>query len=311
MKSSGKLLTGMKDYVMIVFGLVLYAFGFAAFILPERIVTGGVTGLASLMYYAFGWNVALVYYAINLFLLAIAFRTVGKQFVLRTILGATLCTFLLGFMQPLFPEPLVSGQPFMSAVLGAVLCGVGIGTVFAHNGSSAGTDIIAAMVTKKSNISFGRMMMYCDLVIISFSYFLPGDGKAEKIVYGLLFLILFAQASDMVINSNRQAVQFFIVSKKWEEIANAINNIANRGCTIINGMGWYSKQDVQIVMVVCRRLESVNIFRIVKMIDPDAFITQANVRGVYGKGFDEVKVRLDKTLSEEMAYSHDEQAKID
>ncbi len=290
--NTSKFVTEARDYVMIILGLLIYAFGFAAFILPQRIVTGGVTGMASLLYYAFGWNVALVYYGINLFLLAIAFRTVGKQFVLRTIFGATMCTLLLGVLQPLFPEPLVSGQPFMSAVLGAVLCGVGIGTVFAHNGSSAGTDIIAAMVTKKSNISFGRMMLYCDLIIISFSYFLPGDDKVEKIVYGLIFLIIFAQASDMVINSNRQAVQFFIISKKWQDIANAINNSANRGCTILNGMGWYSKEPVQVVMVVCRRLESVNIFRIVKMIDPDAFITQGNVRGVYGKGFDEVKVKI-------------------
>ncbi|MBR1935103.1 MAG: YitT family protein [Muribaculaceae bacterium] len=290
--NTSKFVTEARDYVMIILGLLIYAFGFAAFILPQRIVTGGVTGMASLLYYAFGWNVALVYYGINLFLLAIAFRTVGKQFVLRTIFGATMCTLLLGVLQPLFPEPLVSGQPFMSAVLGAVLCGVGIGTVFAHNGSSAGTDIIAAMVTKKSNISFGRMMLYCDLIIISFSYFLPGDDKVEKIVYGLIFLIIFAQASDMVINSNRQAVQFFIISKKWQDIANAINNSANRGCTILNGMGWYSKEPVQVVMVVCRRLESVSIFRIVKMIDPDAFITQGNVRGVYGKGFDEVKVKI-------------------
>ena len=290
--NTSKFVTEARDYVMIILGLLIYAFGFAAFILPQRIVTGGVTGMASLLYYAFGWNVALVYYGINLFLLAIAFRTVGKQFVVRTIFGATMCTLLLGVLQPLFPEPLVSGQPFMSAVLGAVLCGVGIGTVFAHNGSSAGTDIIAAMVTKKSNISFGRMMLYCDLIIISFSYFLPGDDKVEKIVYGLIFLIIFAQASDMVINSNRQAVQFFIISKKWQDIANAINNSANRGCTILNGMGWYSKEPVQVVMVVCRRLESVSIFRIVKMIDPDAFITQGNVRGVYGKGFDEVKVKI-------------------
>lgn len=290
--NTSKFVTEARDYVMIILGLLIYAFGFAAFILPQRIVTGGVTGMASLLYYAFGWNVALVYYGINLFLLAIAFRTVGKQFVLRTIFGATMCTLLLGVLQPLFPDPLVSGQPFMSAVLGAVLCGVGIGTVFAHNGSSAGTDIIAAMVTKKSNISFGRMMLYCDLIIISFSYFLPGDDKVEKIVYGLIFLIIFAQASDMVINSNRQAVQFFIISKKWQDIANAINNSANRGCTILNGMGWYSKEPVQVVMVVCRRLESVSIFRIVKMIDPDAFITQGNVRGVYGKGFDEVKVKI-------------------
>ena len=152
-KIDKNVLTQVKDYTMITVGLLCYCFGYSAFLLPEKIVTGGVTGLASLLYFGFGWNIAITYYVINAILLAIAFRTVGKQFVIRTVIGATIATLLLGIMVPLFKAPIVAQQPFMNVIIGAVLCGMGLGIVFTHNGSSAGTDIIAAMVTKHSNIS--------------------------------------------------------------------------------------------------------------------------------------------------------------
>jgi uncharacterized membrane-anchored protein YitT (DUF2179 family) len=190
----------------------------------------------------------------------------------------------------------------MSVILGAVLCGVGIGMTFIHNGSSGGTDIVAAMVSKKSNVSVGRTMIYCDLLIISLSFFLPFDGNMEQrieariptIVYGLVVTFLVAYLTDMLINTNRQAVQFQILSSKWEDIANAINSEANRGVTVVDGQGWYSHQDLKILLVWCRKIESVTIFRIVKSIDENALITQSNVNGVYGKGFDQMQIKMKK-----------------
>ncbi|MBQ0115136.1 MAG: YitT family protein [Bacteroidales bacterium] len=287
-----KVLTYAKDYVFIVLGLAFYAFGFSAFIIPEKVVTGGVVGIASLTHFAFGWDLAITNYAINIILLAIAFKTVGKQFVIRTIFGATVASLFLFIALPLFPKPLVEQQPFMNVIIGAAFCGIGLGMCFAHNGSSAGTDIIAAMVAKHSNVSFGRMMLYCDMVIISSSYLV--FHQIDNVVYGFVFLVVNAFMADYVINNNRQAVQFFIVSDKWEDIANAINNDAHRGCTLIHGTGWYTKQDVKMLFVVTRKMESVNVFRIVKAIDPGAFIIHSNCSGAYGFGFDEVKVRLNK-----------------
>ena len=289
-KINNNVITHVKDYIMITVGLLCYCFGYSAFLLPEKIVTGGVTGLASLLYFGFGWNVAITYYIINAFLLAIAFKTVGKQFVIRTIIGATIATLLLGIMVPLFKEPIVAQQPFMNVIIGAVLCGMGLGIVFTHNGSSAGTDIIAAMVTKHSNISFGRTMIYVDLLIISSSYLI--FHTLDKIVYGLIFMFICSIAADMVIDSNRQSVQFMIFSKKWKEIANAITQEAHRGCTVLNGTGWYTQKDTTILLVMSRNYESMHIFRIIKAIDPDAFVSQAKVKGVYGEGFDHVKLNL-------------------
>jgi len=292
-----KIIKQGQDYVMITFGLLCYAFGFTAFILPEKIVIGSVTGLSSLIHFWLGWNVAATYYVINIILLGIAFHSVGKQFVLRTIIGASIATFFMGVMQPMFSQPFVEQQTFMNVILGAVLCGFGLGIVFTHNGSTGGTDIIAAMVAKYSTVSFGRTMMYCDVLIICSSYLL--FHSIDKIVYGLIFMVIYSVAADRVINNTRQSVQFQIISKKWQEIADNVIKEAHRGCTILDGTGWYTKDAVKIVMVMCRKHESVNIFRIIKETDREAIITQSNVNGVYGFGFDELKVRVHNKKSDQ------------
>lgn len=300
------LMTGLKDYFFIVLGLTLYAVGFSAFILPHEIVIGGLSGVGTLVYFATGGliPVAVTQYACNLVLLAIAFKIVGKTFVLRTIFGATVLSLGIGVFENLFMglgHPLIADIS-MSAILGAILCGTGIGMVFVHNGSSGGTDIVAAMVSKMSNVSIGRTMIYTDMLIVMCSIFLPYDGpfserleaRVPLIVYGLVVTFIIAYMTDMIINTNRQATQFIIFSTKWSEIADRVNKEAQRGVTVIDGLGWYSKHPVKVLMVWCRKIESVTIFRIVKSIDEHAFISQANVNGVYGKGFDTMKVKLKK-----------------
>lgn len=298
------LMTGLKDYVIIILGLMLYAVGFTAFILPHHIVIGGLSGVGTLVYFASGGtiSVAVTQYACNLLLLAIAYRIVGKTFVLRTIFGATVISAAIGVCENFFmglDHPIIADIS-MSAILGGILCGIGIGTVFVHNGSSGGTDIVAAMVSKLSNVSVGRTMIYTDMLIVMSSLFLPFEGSFQDrldvrvpvIVYGLVVTYIIAYMTDMIINTNRQATQFVIFSEKWQEIADRVNKEAQRGVTVLDGMGWYSKHQVKILMVWCRKIESVTIFRIVKSIDENAFITQGNVNGVYGKGFDTMRVKL-------------------
>lgn len=301
-----KIVNSLRDYVLIIFGLLLYAVGFTAFILPHQIVMGGLTGVGTLVYFATHGviPVAVTQYACNLMLLAFAYKIVGKTFVTRTIFGATVISLFIGIFENFFMglgHPLIEDVT-MSAVLGAILCGMGVGTVFIHNGSSGGTDIVAAMVSKLSNVSIGRTMIVTDMLIVASSFFLPFEGdlqarievKVPLIVYGWVVTFIVAYCTDMIINSNRQATQFTIFSHRWREIADRVNEEARRGVTVLDGMGWYSKKDVKILMVWCRKIESVTIFRIVKSIDPDAFITQGNVNGVYGKGFDTMKVKLKK-----------------
>lgn len=299
-----RMLTNAKDYLIIILSLAIGSLGFTAFVLPHGVVMGGLTGVGTLVYFASGGTipVAITQYACNLLLLAIAFRIVGKKFVLRTIFGATIFSLFIGLFENIFmamDEPLIK-ETSVSIVLGGILCGIGIGSVFLHNGSTGGTDIVAAMVSKLSNQSIGRTMIYTDMLIVSMSIFLPFEGTIEErlqeripmIVYGLMITYVIAFMTDLLINTNRQAVQFTIFSRKWEEIATAINQDAHRGVTVIDGKGWYSKEEVKVLMVWCRKIESVTIFRIVKSIDKDAFIAQSNANGVYGKGFDVMKVKI-------------------
>ena len=294
-----------KDYILIIIGLSMYAFGFTAFILPHKVVMGGMAGLGSVVYFAtksmhdaghFPWAipVAVTMYTVNFILLCMAVRIVARTFVIRTLFGMTVLSAVIYLMQPIFVDAGIlpnGADKLLSLVIGSMLMGAGIGTVFIHNGSSGGTDIIAAMVAKRSNVTIGRMMMLCDFFIVCSGYFVLGY-TIDMVVYGMLVTILTGYVCDLIINSNRQAVQFTIFSRKWEEIATAINNDANRGCTVINGMGWYSKREVKMLLVMCRKIESVTIFRIIKSIDSEALITQASVNGVYGQGFDELKLKM-------------------
>ena len=281
----------LKDYVMIIVGLVIYSFGFCAFILPQNVVIGGYTGLASLFYYTLGIPVGPVIFALNIISLLAAYKIVGKRFVLRSIFGAFGLSAIVSIMQPLFPTAIVApDNPMMNVMIGGILCGLGLGLSFVHNGSTGGTDIIAAMVNKRTNVSIGRMLLYADGLIIFSSMLI--FHSIDNVVYGFLELLFATFMTDQVINTNRKAMQFLIISDKWEEIANAVVNDAHRGCTVFSGMGWFTKEDVKMLMVMCRKIEGVTVMRVVKSIDPYAFITQSNVNGVYGVGFDAMKIRL-------------------
>lgn len=301
------LLVNAKDYMFIIFGLSLYAIGFTACILPHEVVIGGMAGVSTLVYFGSGGliPVAVSSYALNLILLAIAYKIVGRTFVLRTIFGVTVVALAIGVCEGFFMglgHPLIPDRT-VSLVLGAILCGVGVGTCFIHNGSSGGTDIVAACVSKVSNASIGRIMIYTDMLIVSSSIFLPFDGTVEQrveariptIVYGIMVTFIVSFITDQIINTNRQATQFFIFSPKWQEIADRILSEAHRGVTVLDGQGWFTKREVKLLMVYCRKIESVTIFRIVKSIDESAFVTQGAVNGVYGQGFDKVKIKMKKS----------------
>ncbi|MDR1369583.1 MAG: YitT family protein [Dysgonamonadaceae bacterium] len=278
----------LKDNCFVFVGLVLYTIGWTGFLLPNQITTGGVTGIAALVFFGTKIPVALTYFCINAVLLTISIKILGLKFSLKTIGSVAVLTFLLSFFQSLITEPLVKGEPFMSCILGGVMCGIGLGLVFNFKGSTGGTDIVVLIINKYyRNISIGKAMLGVDLLIISSSYII--FHSIEKIVYGLVVMGIMSYTVDMVLNGARQSVQFFIFSNKFEEIATAINQQARRGCTILSGRGWYSQQDVKIIVVMAKKTESVTIFRIVKNIDPNAFISQSSVIGVYGEGFDQIK----------------------
>lgn len=280
-------LDSAKEYITIVIGLSLYTLGWTGFLLPHEITTGGVTGIGALIFFANGTPVAVTYFLINILLLVMSVKVFGWKFSLKTIFGVFTLTFFLTIAQKLITEPLLIEEPFMATIIGGVLTGIGIGIVLTAGGSTGGTDIIALTINKYRNITPGRAMLICDMVIISASYLL--FQSVEKILFGITTQIVSNFFVDFVVNGVRQSVQFLIFSKKYDEIAERINIDLHRGVTILDGIGSYSKEPVKVLVVLARKNESIKIFRIVKQTDPNAFVSQSSVIGVYGEGFDIIK----------------------
>lgn len=277
----------VKDYTIITLGLMCYTFGWTAFLVSNEIVTGGVTGLSAIIYFGTNIPVPVSYFVINGILLIAAIRVIGWQYCIRSIFGVVMTTIQLSIWAYYIKEPLIEDEPFMSCIIGGIMLGVGIGLAFTRNGSTGGTDIIAAIINKYKPITLGRSILYCDLLIISSSYMLFHD--LEKILFGFVVLAVSTYSCDLLINGIRQSIQLLIFSEKYEEIADHINRDIKRGVTILDGMGWYSKQPKKVIVVLAKRTESTSIFRLVKQIDSHAFISQSNVIGVYGEGFDKIK----------------------
>ena len=296
---SSKIGRELKDYVAITLGIICYALGWAAFMLPYQISTGGVTGISALIYYITGIEIQVSYFVINAIFMVFALKILGLKFCIKTLYAIPALTFFLWLFQVLLKDdagnlPLLlgPGQEFMALVIGASMLGFGIGFVFIYNGSTGGTDILAWIINKYKDVSLGRLIMYGDIIIISSCYFVFHDWK--RVLFGFCVLFIMSVVIDYVVNSNRQSVQFLIFSRKHEEIAETITRELRRGVTLLDGTGWYSKQSIKVVVVLARKNQSNEIFRLVRDIDENAFISQCNVVGVYGEGFDKLKIKKKK-----------------
>jgi len=279
-------------YTIIVFGLFLYALSWTAFLLPHKITGGGVSGIGALVFYATGIPMAYTYLIINAGLILMAIKMLGANFGIKTIIGVTAGAFLLGLMQTLIKEPVIADK-FLSSIIGGGLAGVGLGIIFTQGGSTGGTDIIAMIITKYRNISPGRIILACDVLIIGSSFFVLLDmtivHRIETIVYGYVAMAVTAYAIDAVLSGSKQSVQIFIFSSKYAEIADRITHDLNRGVTLVEGKGWYTKEEQKVLITMVRKFEANDVYKIIKEIDPDAFTSTASVVGVFGRGFERIR----------------------
>ena len=294
-----------KDYFFITLGLLMYTIAFTVFLMPYQIVAGGVTGLSAIIYYATGFHLENTYIIINGVLLLVALKILGWKFLMKTIFAIFTLYFMLRFAQDLLPKQdnglpfklMGEGQDFMSMIIGCVLTGIALATVFSNNGSTGGTDIIAASVNKfHPNVSLGNVLLAADFCIIGSCMFFPQFGtyleRAHKVMFGFCVMAMENYTLDYIMNARRQSVQFLIFTRKWQEIANAIGTETHHGVTILDGHGWYTGKEVKVLCILARKNESINMFRLIKMIDPQAFVSQSAVIGVYGEGFEEMRVKI-------------------
>jgi uncharacterized membrane-anchored protein YitT (DUF2179 family) len=300
-----KVYNEIRDCAYIVLGMMFYALGFVAFILPHHVVIGGMAGFSSLIFYATGQHIpiAVIMYVSNIILLACGFKFLGRGFVIRTIFGATVLSLLIGAIEHYFnTHPPLITDPTMSVIMGAMLCGVGIGLYYSHHGTAGGTDIVAAIMSKLSNVSVGRVMMAVDMTIVACSFFLPFDGDIEArtqvrtqiIIYGWLSIFLYSFITDKLLSDGMQTIQFIIISENWTEIAERITHETGRGVTTWQGQGFWTGEDRRMMLVWARKTNAEAIMRIAHEVDPSAYITHSYVRSVYGNGFDTLTIKRKK-----------------
>lgn len=297
-KSQKKTIKLVQDYAAISLGLFLYVIGWVIFLWPKRIMGGGVSGVGALVNYATqtsdgtgGVPVSLVYLSLNLILLLLGFKTLGRAFGAKTIYAIGLTTFFFWMVPQIIPTEIIDNialnSELICAVMGGACAGVGIGLSFNSGGSSGGTDIIALIISKYRNVSPGRVILYIDLLIIGSSYFLFRD--VTRTMYGYIMIAVVGYTVDMIVSGAKQSLHIYIFSKQYEQIADRITQEMNRGVTLIDGTGWYTKSEGKILMTIVRKHEGNDVYRIIREEDPHAFISVSNAMGVFGQGFDLIK----------------------
>lgn len=302
--------TLLKEYSLITLGITIYVLGWVVFLTPNNLIGNGVTGISSIIQYAVGIKMGYSYFVINAVLLVTAFIILGTSFGGKTIFAVLLVSVELNVLQGMIPQTIIDtlaiqNGKLMSTIMGGIMVGVGIGMSISQGGSTGGTDIIALIVSKYRNVSPGRMILSMDVVIIMSSLLVPSytasgnlvpfAEKVTTVVYGLLLVTINGYVIDLYLAGSKQSVQLFIMSRKYEQIADVITNYLHRGVTVMPAVGWYTKKESHVLMVITRKADLNFMLKYIKTIDKDAFLSVTSVTGVYGEGFDSIKAGPAKT----------------
>lgn len=277
----------VRSYLLITIGLILNAIGWNAFLIPSEIIGGGLVGIASILWFTLKIPIGATVLVGNAILVALAIKLIGAKFGVKTIVGIVINAIVLSVFQLLFKDPLVTDK-FMAAIIGATLCGAGIGIVFTQGSASGGTDIIALIINYYKNITPGRVILIFDIIIIGSTYFI--FHSIEKVMYGYVVMAVVSYVIDLVMEGNKQSYQFMIFSKQNQQIANRITNEVGRGVSVLKGIGWYTKEPMDVLVVICRRTDRNQILSIIKDEDNKAFFSITKVAAAYGLNFERIKI---------------------
>ena len=288
----------LKDYLLIALGALVYSVSFSIFLQPNSLVTGGATGISAIIHYATGIQISYPYAILNTILLILGIKILGGRFGAKTIFAVAMLTIFLRIIPEVLPgdfvnEISVSNGKLLSAIIGGGINALGTSLMIAHGGSSGGTDIIALIVNKIKGTPTALVILIVDVAIIASSLIIPTDegwgARVATVIYGYINIGVYSYVLDRIINTNKQCVQLFVFSRNFAKIADRINTETGRGVSIIKAEGWYSKSEVEMMMIVAQRSQLAEIMRIVKEEDPASFYTVGNVMGVYGEGFQKIK----------------------
>ena len=315
--------TVVKEWLLVTLGILIYVTGWSLFLIPNNLVGGGVSGISSMIQYATNGAIQMgyTYFVLNAVLIIAAVVILGMGFGAKTLYAIVLASVALRFLPGLIPPEIIKhlaldNGKLLSVLMGGLMAGIGIGMSISNGGSTGGTDIIALIYTKYHNVSPGKVILFLDFVIIlsslvvpsfvpdidpetgkamvdaegnTLTHLMPFYDKVTTVLYGLILVTVNSYVLDMYISGSQQSVQLFILSHQYEKIADSITHDLNRGVTVLEGKGWYTKQDMRVLMVITRKTDLNLLLRYIKQIDPHAFLSVSSVNGVYGNGFDTIK----------------------
>lgn len=302
--NTDKSITCFKEYLILSFGTLIYCMAWVCFMIPNNIASGGLTGMCTILQFATNGGIPVAYSFIvaNVILLIIAFIVLGKGVGFKTIYCILLSTLFFeflprfAFLESIPGQPLYISEKVLVPIIGGLMEAVGIGFILHYGGSTGGTDIIALIVNKFWPVSLGKAYFYMDIFIIASILLIPGK-TVQDMVYGYIAMITFSLMVDFVLLGRKSTVQVLIFSQKYDRIADYIIEKMDRGVTVLKSVGWYTKQEKDVLLVLVRKTQLSSLTKVVKEIDKNAFVSVSPASSVYGEGFEEIKAGVSKKSS--------------
>ncbi len=298
-----KRLRTVWEYLVLTLACFIFAMAWECFMIPNGMSAGGMMGLCTIIQYATGGLIPAQYsyIAINAALIIIAIMAMGIGFGFKTIYCIVVSSLAMELIDQLVVLHAVPGSFFfmeervLIPIVAGVFEAVGLGLVLRYGGSTGGTDIIALMVNKYYPVSLSTVFLVSDVVICALLLLLP-DKNFSDMCYGLEEVVVFSMVVDLVVGGKRTSYQLLVFSEKYDQIADHIINKMDRGVTVLKAQGWYTKSDKNVLLILINQAQLSELSRVIKDLDPRAFMSISPTRNVYGEGFEEIKtgVKLKK-----------------
>jgi uncharacterized membrane-anchored protein YitT (DUF2179 family) len=265
--------------IFIIFGAILMGVGIEEFLVPNRILDGGIVGISIILSHLTGFKLGIFIFVLNIPFFFIGYKQIGKTFALSTLLGIAVLSVTTALLHNV---PALTEDLLLATVFGGIILGVGVGIVIRYGGSLDGTEIMAILINKKTPFSVGEIIMFFNVFIFAIAGFVFGWDRA---MYSLLAYYIAFKTIDIVIAGLDESKSAWIISEQYEEIGETILARLGRGVTYLNGEGAYTGDDKKVIFCVITRLEEAKLKEIVQEIDTTAFLAVANISEVRGGRF--------------------------
>ncbi|MEG1632569.1 MAG: YitT family protein [Oscillospiraceae bacterium] len=274
-----------KEYVLIVLGCAMYAAAFRFFMYPNDIISGGVTGIATIINYLTGWPVGVMVIAMNIPLFAVAWKRFGSSYMIASLVGMALSSILVDVFA--FCNIVATKNLLLACIYGGVIKGFGMGLIYMAGASTGGVDIMAKFVRQRfPYINFGTIILGLDVLVVA--TFALVFNKFEGAMYTMISMFIISRSVDTVLYGIGTSKVCFIISEEYDRISKEITGQLNRGVTMLHGEGAYTGTEKRVILCVIKKPQITEVRKIIRLIDPKAFFIVTDAKDVFGNGFGDI-----------------------